>query len=220
MARILLIEDDLQLGKALHQGLKQEYPTDWFRSAEEGEDALALTDYDVLVLDINLPGQSGLEWLAVLRRRGVALPVLLLTALDTPQERVTGLDSGADDYLTKPFDFDELMARLRALMRRRATYVPEQLTHGGLVLDTRSKTASYMGESLGLSLKEFEILRLLVEHAGACVSKEIIETNLYGWDMEVGSNTIEVHISSLRRKLGRRHIRTVRTQGYVLELTP
>ncbi len=217
--RILLIEDDHQLGKAIYQGLKQVYATDWFRSAEEGEDALALSAYDAIVLDITLPQMSGLEWLDLLRQRGVAIPVLLLTALDTTQERITGLDTGADDYLTKPFDFDELMARLRAIMRRRETYRPEMVTHAGLCLDTRNKTATYQGVALSLSQKEFEILRLLVEQPGSCVSKQMIENNLYGWDNPVGSNTIEVHISALRRKLGKRHIRTVRNQGYVLELS-
>ncbi|NBO17740.1 MAG: response regulator [Proteobacteria bacterium] len=194
--RVLLIEDDQQLGKALYHGLKQDYATDWFRSAEEGEDALRLTSYDAIALDINLPGLSGLEWLKDLRRRGITIPVLLLTARDTTQERITGLDTGADDYLTKPFDFDELMARLRALMRRREAYQPQTILHGPLML---------------------EILRLLVEQAGSCVSKEIIENNLYGWDNPVGSNTIEVHISSLRRKLGKQHIKTMRSLGYVLE---
>lgn len=215
--RVLLIEDDLQLGKALHHGLKQDYATDWFRSAEEGEDSLRLTTYDAIVLDINLPGMSGLEWLHSLRRRAIGTPVLLLTANDTPQERIEGLDSGADDYLTKPFDFDELMARLRALLRRRETYQSEIVIRGSLHLDIRNKTATYEGTPLGLLQKEFEILRMLAEQIGVCVSKERIENNLYGWDSTIGSNTIEVHISSLRRKLGKHHIRTIRNQGYVLE---
>lgn len=215
--RVLLIEDDQQLGKALHHGLKQDYAADWFRSAEEGEDALQLTRYDAIVLDINLPGITGLEWLERLRQRGVRIPVMLLTARDTTQERVNGLDSGADDYLTKPFDLDELMARLRALMRRRDTYQPQTLTRGGLVLDLRNKSATHNGQDLSLSQKEFEILRLLIEHAGSCVSKEMIENNLYGWDNPVGSNTVEVHISLLRRKLGKQRIKTVRNLGYMLE---
>lgn len=215
--RILLIEDDQQLGKALHHGLKQDYTADWFRSAEEGEDALPLTPYDVIVLDINLPGMSGLEWLAKLRKRAVHIPVLLLTARDTAIERVSGLDLGADDYLGKPFDFDELMARLRALMRRRESYKPELVRYGTLVLDTHNKIALLDDVSLLLSQKEFEILRLLVEQAGSCVSKEVIENNLYGWDNPVGSNTIEVHMSALRRKLGRDCIKTIRNQGYVIQ---
>lgn len=215
--RILLIEDDPQLGKALHQGLKQEYAADWFRSAEEGDEALRLTPYAVLVLDINLPGMSGLAWLHALRQRGTGVPVLLLTARDSTAERVEGLDSGADDYLTKPFDFEELMARVRALTRRREIYRPQTLQLGTLLLDLRNKTAAVSGVPLPLLAKEFEILRLLAERPGECVSKEAIENNLYGWDNPVGSNTVEVHVSALRRKLGRSHIRTLRNQGYALE---
>jgi two-component system response regulator QseB len=215
--RLLLIEDDAQLGKALHHGLKQEYATDWFRTAEEGADALRLSAYDVLVLDINLPGMSGLEWLRQLRLQGEHLPALLLTARDATSERVEGLDSGADDYLSKPFDFDELMARLRALTRRRAVYRAQVLRVDGLVLDLHSKTASQHGQPVPLIHKEFEILRMLMEQPGLCVSKESIENSLYGWDNPVGSNTIEVHISALRRKLGKDRIRTVRNQGYALE---
>lgn len=218
--RVLLIEDDQQLGKALHRGLSQDYATDWFRSAEEGADALPLTPYNAIVLDINLPGMSGLEWLTELRRSGARVPVLLLTARDTTIERVAGLDTGADDYLTKPFEFDELMARLRALLRRRDAYRPEIVTHGTLTLDTHNKAATFGGMPLQLSQKEFEILRLLVEQAGSCVSKEVIENNLYGWDNSVGSNTVEVHISSLRRKLGKHSIKTFRNLGYVLEEIP
>lgn len=215
--RVLLIEDDRQLGKAIHQGLKQEYAADWFRTAEEGIDALAVGKYDVMVLDINLPGMSGLEWLTQLRRNHNALPVLLLTARDTTQERVRGLDSGADDYLVKPFDFDELLARIRALSRRREHYRPQTVSFGELLLDISSKTASRSGKPLTLSQKEFEILRLLIDHAGHCVSKEKIEQNLYGWEDNIGSNTVEVHISSLRRKLGKDLIRTVRNLGYKIE---
>lgn len=217
--RLLLIEDDLQLGKALHSGLKQEYAADWFRTAEEGQDALRLTAYDVLVLDINLPGMSGLELLHLLRQQGQSLPTLLLTARDTVSERVEGLDRGADDYLSKPFDFDELMARLRALTRRRKIYRNPQLRAGALVLDTQLKSVVDDGQPVLLIHKEFEILRLLMEQPGACVSKESIENNLYGWDNPVGSNTVEVHISALRRKLGKGRIRTVRNQGYVFEVS-
>lgn len=215
--RILLIEDDKQLGKAIFHGLKQDHAADWFRTAEEGDDALRVTVYDAVVLDINLPGMSGLEWLARLRRARNAVPVLLLTARDTTSERVEGLDAGADDYLVKPFDFEELLARLRALSRRREAYQPSLFGYGDLTLDTTNKTAMREGVALPLSQKEFDILRLLVEHPGQCVSKERIEQNLYGWDDTVGSNTVEVHISSLRRKLGRDFIRTVRNLGYRVE---
>ena len=212
--RVLLIEDDQQLGKALFQGLKQEYAADWFRTAEEGGDALEVTAYDVIVLDINLPGMSGLQWLSEMRRRQYNTPVLLLTAHDTTQERVTGLDAGADDYLIKPFDFEELLARIRALSRRRELFQPAVITFYDLSLDTVNKTALRNQKNLALSQKEFDILRLLVEHRGQCVSKSWIEQKIYSWDDTIGSNTVEVHISSLRRKLGREFIQTVRNSGY------
>lgn len=214
--RILLIEDDLQLGKAIHRGLKQEYAADWFQSAEEGEDALRVSHYDVIILDINLPGMSGLQWLSALRRAECAIPVLLLTARDTVNERVAGLDAGADDYLVKPFDFDELLARIRALSRRKDVWKSETLTLGALVLNGTKKAADWQGKPIALSYKEFDILYLLAENAGHYVSKERIEQNIYGWDDTIGSNTVEVHISALRRKLGRDFIRTQRNLGYMV----
>lgn len=212
--RILLIEDDKLLGKALFKGLRQDHAADWFRSAEEGEDALAGAQYDAIVLDINLPGMSGLQWLSSLRKRQNAVPILLLTARDTTADRIEGLDSGADDYLVKPFDFEELLARLRALTRRKPVYQPSILSLGALRLDTQNKSASRDGMPLTLSHKEFDILHLLAEHSGQYVSKERIEQSLYGWEDTIGSNTIEVHISSLRRKLGKEAIETARNLGY------
>ncbi len=217
--RILLIEDDKQLGKAIHQGLKQDYAADWFRTAEEGQDALYVTSYDVIVLDINLPGQSGLEWLAQLRRKKNQVPVLLLTARDTTAERVQGLDTGADDYLVKPFDFEELLARIRALSRRKPELTPTILYWRDITINTLTKTVSRGNNLLTLSQKEFEILRLLLENAGQHISKERIEQNLYSWEYAIGSNTVEVHVSSLRRKLGKEIIRTVRNLGYIMEAT-
>lgn len=215
--RILLIEDDNLLGKAIYHGLKQEYATDWFRTAEEGADAVQMVDYDVIVLDINLPGMSGLEWLSRLRRKHSTVPVLLLTARDTIQERVEGLDTGADDYLVKPFDFEELLARIRALVRRPKQYKASLLAFGKLMLDTHNKTIRREGVLIAVSQKEFDLLRLLIEHAGECLSKERIEQALYSWEDEIGSNTVEVYISSLRRKFGKQFIRTVRNLGYSVE---
>lgn len=215
--RVLLIEDDRLLGKAVFTGLKQEFAADWFRTAEEGDDALKMGAYDTIVLDINLPGMSGLEWLQQLRKRQVATPVLLLTARDTPPERVAGLNSGADDYLVKPFDFEELVARIRALGRRQPQLQPAVLRFGGLTLDTRNKTALLEGKPLSLVQKEFEILRLLIERPGEYITKEKLEQKLYGWDDTIGSNTIEVYISGLRRKLGKEFIRTTRNLGYRVE---
>lgn len=214
--RLLLIEDDPQLGKAIYLGLKQEYTTDWFKSAEEGESVIDASPYDLIVLDINLPGVSGLEWLHSLRNRKVDIPVLLLTARDVPSQRVEGLDAGADDYLIKPFDFDELLARIRALLRRKGAYQESILHYKDIAMDLAGRTVSKGGDIVVLSGKEFEILRLLMENVGRCLSKEQIEQKIYNWDDEFGSNTVEVHISAIRRKLGKELIKTMRGIGYIL----
>jgi DNA-binding response OmpR family regulator len=214
--RLLLIEDDSQLGKALYQGLKQEYTADWFRSAEEGEAIIDSAPYDIIVLDINLPGMTGLEWLRSLRNRKVDIPVLLLTARDAPSQRVEGLDAGADDYLVKPFDFDELLARIRALLRRKGVYQETVLHYKNIAMDLAGRTVSKDGETVSLSGKEFEILRLLLENVGRCLSREQIEQKIYNWDDEFGSNTVEVHISAIRRKLGKELIKTMRGIGYIV----
>jgi DNA-binding response OmpR family regulator len=214
--RLLLIEDDPQLGKALYQGLKQEYTADWFKSAEEGQAVIGASAYDIIVLDINLPGLSGLEWLQSLRSRKVDIPVLLLTARDTPSQRVEGLDAGADDYLVKPFDFDELLARIRALLRRKGVYQETVLRYKNIAMDLAGKIVSKDGETVSLSGKEFDILRLLLENVGRCLSREQIEQKIYNWDDEFGSNTVEVHISAIRRKLGKDLIKTIRGIGYIV----
>lgn len=218
--RLLLIEDDKALGKAIHAGLRQEDAADWFQSAEDGAEALQSNAYDVIILDINLPGMSGLEWLKQLRHDKCQIPVLLLTALDAVSQRVEGLDAGADDYLIKPFDFDELLARVRALGRRKSPLSERILTHQNLQMNVVAKTVEYEGRHVSLSQKEFSILHYLLEHLGRCQSKEQIEAQLYGWDDEVGSNTVEVHVSSLRRKLGKELIKTIRGAGYMIERTP
>jgi two-component system, OmpR family, response regulator QseB len=214
MIRVLLIEDDALLGKAIFRGLRQDYTADWFRSAEEGAEALLATEYDVLVLDINLPVMSGLEWLGLLRKQRSPIPVLLLTAHDTTQERVAGLNAGADDYLVKPFDFEELIARIRALSRRKPLLHTTEFTYGDVIFDVTQKTVHLHSELLPVSQKEFDILYLLVQNAGAYLTKQRIEEKIYGWDDVIGSNTIEVHISSLRRKLGKEFIQTTRNLGY------
>lgn len=215
--RLLLIEDDPQLGKAIYQGLKQEYTADWFKSAEEGDAVVYTTPYDIIVLDINLPGMSGLDWLKLLRKRKLELPVLLLTARDAPTQRVEGLDAGADDYLIKPFDFEELLARIRALLRRKGAYKETFLRNKDISLDLKGKTVSKHGKLVSLSGKEFEILSLLMENAGRCLSREQIEQKIYNWNDDFGSNTVEVHISAIRRKLGKELIKTMRGIGYIME---
>jgi len=214
--RLLLIEDDSRLGKAIYEGLREEYACDWFQNAEDGEAALDTVDYDIIVLDVGLPGMTGLELLAKLRRADNPIPVLLLTARDTPSMRVEGLDAGADDYLIKPFDFEELLARLRALLRRTGKYQAPVVHHKDIEIDIAGRIVSKSGVPVKFSNKEFEILRVLVDHAGQCLSKEQIEQKIYAWDSEFESNTVEVHISSIRRKLGKELITTIRGIGYIV----
>ena len=184
--------------------------------AEEGNAVIDNTPYDLIILDINLPGSSGLDWLRTLRQRRIDLPVLLLTARDTPSQRVEGLDAGADDYLVKPFDFEELLARIRALLRRRGTLHERVLQYRNISMDLSGKTVSKDGEVVSLSAKEFDILRLLMENIGRCLSKQQIEKKIYNWDDEFESNTVEVHISAIRRKLGKELIKTMRGIGYIM----
>lgn len=216
--RLLLVEDDSMLGNAVQAALKQAgYVVDLAEDGESAEDALVTTPYDLMVLDINLPDKSGLEVLAGLRRRKNALPVLALTARDTTAHRVEGLDSGADDYLTKPFDLDELLARIRALLRRSGGRAEPVITHGELVLDPAAKAVTVKGKPVSLSAREYAVLAVLLEGTGRVMSRQQIEEKLYGWDMEVDSNAIEVHISHLRKKLGDSLIKTIRGLGYVVE---
>lgn len=215
--KLLFVEDDQLLGKAVYSGLKAEHAVNWVTNAEDARLGLETAGYDLLILDINLPGMSGLELLQFLRRRGDATPVLLLTARDTASQRVEGLDAGADDYLVKPFDFDELLARIRALSRRGAGYNASSVVHGELELDINSRSLTRAGKHVDLSRTQFDILAILLQNAGRYFSKTQIEEKIYGWDDLIESNTVEVHISALRRKLGKDFIKTARGIGYVIE---
>lgn len=215
--RILYVEDDALLGQATHVGLKEEFAVDWFTQVDDAEEALRQVSYDVLILDINLPGRSGLDFLREQRAKGNSLPVLLLTARDTVPQRVQGLDAGADDYLIKPYDFEELLARIRALVRRRNQPYRDVLRYRDLSVDFSGHTVTMDGMPLALTQREFDVLRILLEEQGRCLSKDQIAEKMYGWDDEVESNTIEVYISSLRRKLGKEYIRTMRGLGYLME---
>jgi len=216
--RLLLVEDDPMLGKAVQTALTQAgYTVDLAEDGEAADEALAATPYDLALLDINLPGKSGLEVLSGLRKRKSDLPVLALTARDTTRQRVEGLDTGADDYLTKPFDLDELLARIRALLRRSGGRTAPVITHGDLTLDPAARVLTRKDIPVNLSAREFAILAVLMENAGRILSRQQIEEKLYGWDMEVDSNAIEVHISHLRKKLGEQLIKTIRGLGYVIE---
>lgn len=216
--RLLLVEDDAMLGKATQVALRQAgYTVDWVQSGEDALEALADSTHDLMVLDINLPGKSGLEVLALLRQKRSTLPVIALTARDTKAQRVEGLDSGADDYLVKPYEVEELLARIRALLRRAQGRAAPVLTHGDIALDASGKTATLKDKPLALSAREFAILFVLLENAGRVMSRQQIEDKLYGWEMEVESNAIEVHISHLRKKLGDKLIKTIRGLGYIVE---
>ena len=218
--RILLVEDDELLGDAIRTGLSQEkYTVDWVMDGSSADLALKNETFDMVVLDIGLPRLSGIEVLKKMRQAGNATPVLLLTAKFTVQDRVLGLDSGADDYLTKPFDMDELSARVRALIRRGSGRSSPILSHGPVTLDPTSHRVSKDGEDVELSAREFAILRILMEYQGRVMSKSRLEQELYGWTSDVESNTVEVYIHHLRKKLGNELIRTIRGVGYMIDKT-
>jgi len=215
--RLLLVEDDNMIGEAVRAGLRQEgFTVDWVREAEQGDVALRTEPYALLLLDLGLPRKSGLAWLRELRRRGEATPVLVITARDAVADRIAGLDGGADDYLVKPFDLDELAARVRAVLRRHGGRAAPLLQHGELTLDPATRRATWKGQPVALSAREYALLAALLERPGAILSRAQLEQRLYGWGEEVESNAVEVHIHHLRRKLGADTIRNVRGLGYTL----
>ena len=205
------------IGDSLRQGLRAEgFAVDWVQEGRAAEQALDIHPYALVLLDLGLPKKDGLAVLGDWRRRGITLPVLILTARDAIPDRVRGLDSGADDYLVKPFDLDELLARMRALLRRHAGRAQTVLDYGTLHLDPARHALTYHGQPVALSAREFSLLQALLEHPGAVLSREQLEDRLYGWGQEVESNAIEVHVHNLRRKLAPGLIRTVRGVGYRL----
>jgi len=215
--RILVIEDDKLLGDGIQVGLTQAgFALDWVQDGVAGEAALAAEAYAAVVLDLGLPKLSGMDLLRRLRAAGNAVPVLILTARDAIEDRVQGLDSGADDYLVKPFDLHELAARLRALIRRRQGSAAPLLVMQQLQLDPAAHRVQYRGQPIDMSAKEFALLQELMQNAGRVLSREQLEQRLYPWGEEVESNAIEVHIHHLRRKLAPELIRTIRGVGYLL----
>ncbi len=215
--RILLAEDDTLLGDGLQAGLRQlGFRVDWVRDGEAAERELRAQPYAAAVLDLGLPLKDGMQVLAAVRRDGIKLPVLVLTARDAVSDRVRGLDVGADDYVVKPVDLNELAARLRALVRRAHGQPQECLMAQDIVLDPAARTVQQAGVSLSLPAREFNLLHALMLNADRVLSREQLEQHLYSWGQEVESNTIEVHIHHLRRKLGNALIQTVRGVGYML----
>lgn len=215
--RILLVEDDKLLGDGIQAGLAQAgFAVDWVEDGASGETALSVEPYAAVVLDLGLPRVSGLELLRRLRAAGNAVPVLILTARDAVEDRVKGLDSGADDYVVKPFDLDELAARLRALTRRGRGEAAPVLQIGGISLDPAERRVQFQSKPVDLSAREFALLHELMLNAGRVLSREQLEQRLYPWGEEVESNAIEVHIHHLRRKLAPELIHTVRGVGYLM----
>jgi len=216
--RILLVEDDQMLGEAVRDGLRQEgYVVDWVQDAGAALAALSTSSFNALVLDLGLPGRDGLSVLRWLRQNGRATPVVIATARDRISDRIGGLDAGADDYLLKPFDIEELCARLRAITRRASGCADSVLTIGDVVLDMRQRTLTCQGASASLTAREYAVIELLMRKAGCLVTRAEIEEELYGFDDHIASNAIEVHIHNLRRKLGARFITNLKGRGYRVE---
>jgi two-component system, OmpR family, response regulator QseB len=218
--RILLVEDDGALGDGIHKGLKQYgYTVDWLTDGRTALSCIKTETFDVILLDLNLPGLPGLSVLREMRAAGITMPVLILTARHAIEDRIKGLDSGADDYLTKPFDLDELSARIRALQRRfSSNRAAPLLTYRDIELDPSSFSVTLKGLAISLSRREFSLLQKLLENAGHVVSRDSLNQCLYGWGDEIDSNTLEVHVHNLRKKLvDTNFIRTIRGVGYMAE---
>lgn len=216
--RLLLVEDDTMIGESVRLGLRQDgFVVDWVQDGKAAELALSNETYALLLLDLGLPKKDGLAVLKNLRTQRNPIPVLVLTARDAVTDRVKGLDAGADDYLVKPFDLDELAARIRALLRRQSGRIETELRCGDLTINPATHQVFLGAKEIALSAKEFAILHALIDRPGAVLSRVQLEQHLYGWDEEIESNAVEVHIHNLRKKLGSELIRNVRGVGYVVE---
>lgn len=213
VVRILLIEDDEMIGQSLQKALKN-HVVNWVQDTFTAEHALNIETYDLILLDLSLPKRSGLEYLVQLREKGASIPVLIITARDSIQDRVNGLDCGADDYLLKPFAIEELDARIRALTRRKQERTHPIINYGGASLDPATHSLSYQGRTERLSVKAFNIMQILLENPGVIYSRSQLEEKIYGWNDEVESNAVEVHIYNIRRKFGAEIILNIRGVGY------
>ena len=213
--RVLLVEDDEMIGQGLHTALRQSsFAVDWMRDGKSAGAALQSSHFDLVLLDLGLPHRDGLDVLRELRKRGNSTPVIILTARDEIQHRIAGLDAGADDYIVKPFDLDEVTARMRSVLRRAAGRGDPGIQHGDLRLDPVTRTVEREGKPVPLSGHEYAVLEALLQRPGAVLSRAQLEDRLYGWDEQIGSNAVEVYIHGLRRKLGSGAIRTLRGVGY------
>jgi two-component system response regulator QseB len=213
--RVLVVEDDPMIGRAVEAGLRHGgYAVDWVRDGADAARALANDVYELALLDLGLPRRDGLEILKNVRRSGGTLPVLIITARDSVADRIAGLDAGADDYLMKPFNLEELLARVRAVLRRHQGRSSPEMTYGALTVDPVQHRVFFLGVEVELSAREFAVLEALMKEPGAVVTREKLEDAVYGWGEEVGSNSIEVHLHHLRRKLKPQLIRNVRGVGY------
>jgi two-component system, OmpR family, response regulator QseB len=212
--RVLLVEDDGMIAQGLQTALRQSnFAVDWVADGKSADAALQDSVFDVVLLDLGLPQRDGLDVLRAMRQRGNAMPVIILTARDEVQNRIAGLDAGADDYIVKPFDLDEVMARMRSVLRRAAGRGDPVIQHGDLRLNPVSHTVERNGTPVNLSGHEFSVLEALLQRPGAVLSRSQLEDRLYGWDEQIGSNAIEVYIHGLRRKLGNETIRPLRGVG-------
>lgn len=216
--RILLVEDDELLGDATRTGLSQYgYTVDWLKDGESAKLALKNESFDLVVLDLGLPKLSGLGLLRYARSAGNATPVIILTARETIEDRVKGLDAGADDYLTKPFEMDELTARVRALIRRSSGRADSTIQYRNVELDPAAHSVTVDGNEVNVPRREFALLQKLLENSGQVLSREQLMQSVYGWEEDVDSNALEVHIHNLRKKLNATFIRTIRGVGYMVE---
>ena len=215
--RVLLVEDDVMVGEAVRKGLRQDgFAIDWVQDGQAAELALQQEQYALLLLDLGLPKKNGLAVLQALRRRGDKIAVLITTARDAVSDRVAGLDAGADDYLIKPYDLEELGARMRALLRRQSGRADSLMQAGEVSLNPASHEVTLAGQPVSLSAREFALLQAFLDRPGVVLSRAQLEEKLYGWDDSIESNAVEVHIHALRKKLGSDFIKNVRGIGYLV----
>lgn len=216
--RVLLVEDDRLLGEGLCEGLKQfGHTIDWVEDGQSASQAIMVEEFDTIVLDLELPKKKGLDVLRDLRARKSSTPVLILTAKELVENRVEGLDAGADDYMVKPVDLSELCARIRALQRRSVARAEPTITYKNIKLDPACHSVHFNGEKVKLSRREFSLLLKFLENTGRVISREQLMQSIYGWGDDIDSNALEVHIHNLRKKFGSDLIRTIRGVGYMIE---